>query len=57
MSPLNKTAPLNTQPKSTKKVPPPIPPKPKELKNYVIPNSYPGVPARQSSISTKSIYK
>jgi hypothetical protein len=55
MSPLNKTAPLNTQPKSTKKVPPPIPPKPKELKNYVIPNSYPGVPARQSSISTKTI--
>eukprot|EP00833_Pecoramyces_ruminatium_P004155 jgi/Orpsp1_1/1178187/evm.model.c7180000064364.1 len=53
MSPLNKTTPLNTQPKK-KKVPPPIPPKPKELKKYVIPNAYPGKPSRQSSISPKT---
>jgi len=53
MTPLNRTASLNSQSKK-KKVPPPIPPKPKELKKYVIPNAYPGKPSRQSSISPKS---
>ncbi len=55
MSPINKAIPVTTSStKPKKKAPPPVPPKPKELKKYVIPTAYPGIPARQSSMSNKS---
>jgi len=56
MSPRYESAKINTEDaaKPKKKTPPPIPPKPKELKKYVIPKAYPGVPQRRSSKSTDS---